>query len=159
MVLEQTHHCFKTIFFIKKLFLVNYMAILTKTQILQGIDNPQKIKIEALNGELWLRPLSSAEVNEVLQIEAEGMGTFNASNVRGQTSADGKMNLAKLQEKQNEAKYLAIHKSINNPKGDEWTLEEIQQLPADAITEIYDQVMKISGAEVTTADVKKFPEE
>lgn len=136
------------------------MAILTKSQILQGIDNPQKIMIESLGGEIWLRPLSSAEVNEILQIEAEGMGTFNASNIRGQTTTDGKMNLAKMQEKQNEARYLAIHKSINNDKNsDEWTIEELQQLPSDSITEIYDQVMKISGAEVTTGDVKQFPED
>lgn len=140
---------------------VNYpMSILTKSQILSGIDNPQKIKIETLNGELWLRPLSSAEVNEILNIEAQGMGTFSATSIRGQTSTDGKMNLAKMQEKQNEAKNIAIHKSINNPKNnDEWTIDEIQTLPADAVNEIYDHVMKISGAEVTTADVKQFPED
>ena len=136
------------------------MAILTKATILNGIDNPVKVEIEALQGEIWLRPLSSAEVNEVLNIEAEGLGTFNASNIRGQTSTDGKMNLAKMQEKQNEAHYIAIHKSINNDKNnDEWTIDELQQLPSDAIKEMYDQVMKISGAEVTTQDVKQFPED
>ena len=136
------------------------MAILNKSDILLGIDSPRKVKIETLNGELWLRPLSSAEVNEVLQIEAEGLGTFNASSNRGgQTKTDGKMNLAKMQEKQNEAKYVAIHKSINNDKGDEWTLEELKQLPLDAVNEIYDQVMKISGAEVSTADVERFPQD
>ena len=134
------------------------MAILNKSDILLGIDNPQKIEIETLNGEIWLRPLSSAEINEIMNIEAEGIGTFKASSIKGQTTTDGKMNLAKMQEKSNEAKYIAIHKSINNDKGDEWTLEELQQLPADAVNEIYDQVMRISGAEVTTADVKKFPE-
>ena len=135
------------------------MTILTKSQILSGIDNPQKIKIETLNGEIWLRPLSSAEVNEILNIEAQGMGTFSATSIRGQTSTDGKMNLAKMQEKQNEARAIAIHKSINNEKNnDEWTIDEIQKLPADAVIEIYDHVMKISGAEVTTADVKQFPE-
>ena len=92
------------------------MAILTKATILNGIDNPQKVKIETLKGEIWLRPLSSAEVNEVMNIEAQGMGTFNAAQIKGQTKADAKMNLAKMQEKQNEATYIAIHKSINNPK-------------------------------------------
>ena len=136
------------------------MTILTKAKILNGIDTPEKVKLETLDGEIWLRPLSSAEVNEVLNIEAQGMGTFNASNIRGQTQADGKMNLAKMQEKQNEAQYIAIHKSINNPKNsDEWSIDEIKQLPADAVKEIYDAVMKLSGAEVTTADVKKFPED
>jgi len=135
------------------------MTVLTKSDILSGIKKVQKIKIESLNGELWLRPLSSAEVNEILNIEAQGYGTFNASNNRGQTMADGKMNLAKLQEKQAEAKYMAIHKSINNDKGDEWTLEEIKEFKANAIDEIYDHIMEISGANVKEADVKKFPEE
>ena len=75
------------------------MTILTKADILQGIDTPKKIKITSLNGELWLRPLSSAEVNEILNIEAQGYGTFDASNNRGQTMANAKMNLAKMQEK------------------------------------------------------------
>jgi hypothetical protein len=135
------------------------MSILSKSEILQGIDNPQKIQITALNGELWLRPLSSAEVNEVQNIEAQGYGTFNATNRQNQTTTDGKMNLAKMQEKTAEAKYIAIHKSINNPKNkDPWEIDEIKQFKSDAINEIYDHVMKLSGVEITEADVKQFPE-
>ena len=135
------------------------MSILSKSEILQGIDNPQKIQIEALNGELWLRPLSSAEVNEVQNIEAQGYGTFNATNRQNQTTTDGKMNLAKMQEKTAEAKYIAIHKSINNPKNkDNWEIDEIKQFKSDAINEIYDHIMKLSGVEITEADVKQFPE-
>ena len=135
------------------------MSILTKSEILQGIDNPQKIKIETLNGELWLRPLSSAEVNEVQNIEAQGYGTFNATNRQNQTTTDGKMNLAKMQEKTAEAKYIAIHKSINNNKNnDEWSIDEIKQFKADTVNEIYDHIMEISGVEITEADVKQFPE-
>ena len=135
------------------------MSILSKSEILQGIDNPQKIQITALNGELWLRPLSSAEVNEVQNIEAQGYGTFNATNRQNQTTTDGKMNLAKMQEKTAEAKYIAIHKSINNPKNkDPWEIDEIKQFKSDAINEIYDHIMKLSGVEITEADVKQFPE-
>ena len=135
------------------------MSILSKSEILQGIDNPQKIQIKALNGELWLRPLSSAEVNEVQNIEAQGYGTFNATNRQNQTTTDGKMNLAKMQEKTAEAKYIAIHKSINNPKNkDNWEIDEIKQFKSDAINEIYDHIMKLSGVEITEADVKQFPE-
>ena len=136
------------------------MSILSKSEILQGINNPQKIQITALNGELWLRPLSSAEVNEVQNIEAQGYGTFNATNRQNQTTTDGKMNLAKMQEKTAEAKYIAIHKSINNPKNnDDWSIDEIKQFKTDAINEIYDHIMKLSGVEITEADVKQFPEE
>ena len=135
------------------------MSILSKSEILQGIDNPQKIQITALNGELWLRPLSSAEVNEVQHIEALGYGTFNATNRQNQTTTDGKMNLAKMQEKTAEAKYIAIHKSINNPKNnDDWSIDEIKQFKTDAINEIYDHIMNLSGVEITESDVKQFPE-
>ena len=73
------------------------MAVLSKSDILLGIDSPRKVEIKQLNGEIWLRPLSSAEVNEVLNIEAQGMGTFNASsNRKGQTSTDGKMNIGRF---------------------------------------------------------------
>ncbi len=135
------------------------MSLLNKANILQGVDSPRKVKIEALDGEIYPRPLSSAEVNEILHIEAEGYGTFNATSNRGQTMADGKLNLTKMQEKQAEAKYTAIHKSINNDKNtDEWSFDELQLLPSNAINEIYDQVMKLSGADVTERDVKNFPE-
>ena len=63
-----------------------------------------------------------------------------------------------MQEKSAEAKYLAIHKSINNPKNnDEWELQELKLLGKNAIDEIYNKVMEISGVEVTEGDVKRFP--
>jgi hypothetical protein len=136
------------------------MTVLTKSDILQGIKNPKKIKIEALNGELWLRPLSSSEVDEILNTEAQGYGTFNATSKRGKTMTDGKMNLPKLQEKQAEAKYLAIYKSINNQKNnDEWEIDEIKQFRNDAVNEIYDHVMELSGVDTTERDVKEFLED
>lgn len=135
------------------------MTVLTKQDILMGIKSLKKVEIEALGGEIWLRPLSSAEVNEVLNIEAQGYGTFNASNNRGQTMTDGKLNVAKMQEKQAEAKYNAIHKSINNKSNDEWSYEEIKELPNNAVDEIYKKIMDLSGVDVTEADVKQFPED
>ena len=135
------------------------MTVLTKSDILQGIDTPKKVKIDSLNGEIWLRPLSSAEVNEIMNIEAQGYGTFNATNNRGQTMADAKMNLSKLQEKQAEAKYIAIHKSINNPSNtDEWEIEELKQFSKQSIDEIYNKVMDLSGVDVTEGEIKQFPE-
>ena len=135
------------------------MTLLTKSDILQGINDPKKVEIKSLNGELWLRPLSSAEIDEITHIEAQGYGTFNASSRQKNTVAEGKMNLPKMQEKSNEAKYTAIHKSINNDKYDEeWTLTELKQFNKKAINEIYEKVMDLSGVEVTEGDVKQFPE-
>ena len=136
------------------------MTILKKSDILLGIDEPRQIRIESLGGELYLRPLSSAEVNKVVEIEAEGLGNFEASNLNRKTSATGKMNLKKMNEASAKAQYEAIYLSINNPKNeDEWTKEELQSLRKDAITELYEKIMEISGANTTEQDMKRFPED
>ena len=135
------------------------MAILKKSDILLGIDDPRPITIESLGGEVYLRPLSSSEVNEIVNIEAKGYGVFDAKT-RGKTAdASGKMNLAKLNDAEAEAKYQAIYLSINNPKGDEWTKEELYALHSDQIDELYENVMRISGAETSEEDVKRFLED
>jgi hypothetical protein len=136
------------------------MAILTKSSILQGINEIKKVEIKELNGEIWLRPLSSAEVNEVLNIEAEGYGNFEANTMNRNAQAKGKMNLAKMQKASNKSQYEAIYKSINNEKNpDEWTHEELYNLPRKAITEIYEKVMELSGVDATEVDAKNFPED
>ena len=136
------------------------MTILKKSDILLGIDEPRQTFIESLGGEIYLRPLSSAEVNKVVEIEAEGLGNFEASNLNRKTSATGKMNLKKMNEASAKAQYEAIYLSINNPKNeDEWTKEELKSLRKDAITELYEKIMEISGANTTEQDMKKFPED
>ena len=136
------------------------MTILKKSDILLGIDEPRQIFIESLGGEIYLRPLSSAEVNKVVEIEAEGLGNFEASNLNRKTSATGKMNLKKMNEASAKAQYEAIYLSINNPKNedDPWELEDVKKLPHNAIKEIYEKVFQMSGANNTEADVKDFLE-
>ena len=136
------------------------MALLKKSDILLGIDEPRKIEIVSLGGEIYLRPLSSAEMNKVIGIEAEGYGNFEATNTGSKDpKASAKMNLAKMNKKAAESKYEAVYLSINNPKNeDEWSLDEIHSLHQDQIEELYSNIMRISGAETTTNDVKKFPE-
>ncbi len=132
------------------------MAILKKSDILLGIDDPRKITIETLGGEIYLRPLSSNEVNEVVNIEAKGYGVFDAKTRGRNADATGKMNLTKVNDSIAEAKYHAIYLSINNPKNDEWSLEDLHMLHSDQIEELYENVMMLSGAETTEQDVEKF---
>ena len=134
------------------------MAVLKKSDILLGIDDPREVTIESLGGEIYLRPLSSSEINKVTSIEAEGFGSFEASNRNKKTEASGKMDLKKMNEATAKAQYEAIYLSINNPKNDEWSKDEIKALKTDAITELYDKIMEISGANTTEADIKRFPE-
>lgn len=135
------------------------MALLKKSDILLGIDDPRQVTINSLGGEIYLRPLSSSEINKITSIEAEGYGSFEANTRNRKTDASGKMNLKKMNEATAKAQYEAIRLSINNPKNEEWALEEIQSLHKDAITELYDNIMEISGVNTTEADMKKFPED
>ena len=135
------------------------MALLKKSDILLGIDDPRKVTIESLGGEIYLRPLSSNEITRITTIEAEGYGNFEASNRNRKTEASGKMNLAKMNEATAKAQYEAIYRAINNPKNDEWELEDLHLLHKDAIDELYNKVMEISGANTNESDVKNFPED
>ena len=139
------------------------MAILTKSDILKGINNVQKVKIESLGGEIYLRPLSSVELDEINYIEAEGMGLIEQSSrgtaIRNSTQTS-KMNVLKLTKASNRAKYEMIKLSLDNPKNTEaWEIEDIQMLPKDAVEELHKKVQEISYVEITEVDVKQFPED
>ena len=139
------------------------MAILTKSDILRGIQNIQKVRIESLNGEIYLRPLSSAELDEINYMEAEGMGIIEQSNKGASlqnASQSSKMNVLKLTKATDNAKYELIRLSINNEKNSEvWELEDIKQLPRDAVKELQEKIKEISKWDVTDADVKQFLED
>lgn len=144
------------------------MAILKKSDILQGIDKPRKINIETLGGELWLRPLSSSEITEIVNIEAEGYGKWESTTSqkgrrfeKGESLTKGSMDLAKLNSAEARSKHECIYKSLDNPKNEEdpWELEDIRRLHQNIVNEIYDKVMDISGANTTEKEIQNFPED
>ena len=56
------------------------MVVVKKSDILKGVKKIEKVKIDALSGdEMYLRPLSQAEINEVDEIEAKAMGIFETN--------------------------------------------------------------------------------
>lgn len=137
------------------------MATLTKSSILKGINKIESVTIDSLDGELWLRPLSSAELDEINCIEAEGLGNIE-QNMKGQrinkATQTTKLNVLKVTQASNKAKYELIRLSLDNPKNtEEWSIEEIQQLPINVTDEIEQKVREISGVDVTKRDVKNFP--
>ena len=146
------------------------MAIIKKADVLHGILDPKKIEIKSLGGELWLRPLSSAEVDEINQIEAEGYGNYETNSKNqtrgknlsvGETISKGKINVLKMQKATTKAKYTAIVKSLDNSRNedDPWTLEDIKALKQDQVDEIHEKVQEISGMNVTEQDVDDFPQD
>lgn len=135
--------------------------VLRKEDILGGINNIQKCNIESLGGEIYLKPLSESQLNELDLIEAKAMGVYESSQ-RGRSDAlnKGKINLAKATEASNEAKIAKIKLSINNEKNpDTWTEEDIGLLPRNAVEELIENINEISGINTTTREVEKFPED
>lgn len=133
------------------------MAILTKDAILKGINDVQKYEIQSLGGEIYLRPLSQGEWDELAQIESKAMGFFEtneSSQRRGKRpsastmTSSGKIDLAKTTSARQESMRLALAMSLNNSKNnDEWTEEDVKNLKSDAFNEIYNKIREISGIE------------
>lgn len=134
--------------------------VLRKEDILGGINNIQKVTIESLGGELWLRPLSEAELSQIDLIEAKAMGVYESSQRgTGEAVNKGKINLAKATEATEEARLAKIALSINNEKNpDKWSEEEIGSLSRDAVEELISKIDEISGVKTAARDVDKFPE-
>lgn len=134
--------------------------VLRKEDILGGINNIQKVTIESLGGELWLRPLSEAELSQIDLIEAKAMGVYESSQRgTGEALNKGKINLAKATEATEEARLAKISLSINNEKNpDKWSEEEIGSLSRDAVEELISKIDEISGVKTAARDVDKFPE-
>lgn len=148
--------------------------VIRKEQILQGINDPQLVYIEALGDEIPLRPLSKKEINEVDKIEAKAYGEFQTNEtanrngmrqVKGgldsEISTKGIVNLEKITSATFEGKTHALYLSMNNghPEADQWSKKDIQQLPNRAFEEIFVHIQKISGIEVEGEEIDNFPED
>lgn len=146
------------------------MALLKKSQILQGINDPKKIHIKSLDGELWMRPLSSAELDECDNIETKALGVYETNNkskvhgrnlTNGESLQKGKVNLEKMNIAQQEATYARIEKSLDTPKNedDPWTVDDLKKLKRYQIEELEEKVFELSGADITEKEIKDFPED
>lgn len=146
------------------------MAVLKRADILKGVNKIEKVTIKALDGELFLRALSSAEIDEITDIEAKGFGEYETNNKtlshRGkvkneESNSKAKINVSKVNKKSNEAVYTMIHKSLSNKeyKNDPFTYDDITKLSKDAINELKDKIREISGWTTTDEDVENFLED
>ena len=149
--------------------------IIRISDIIEGTSKEEKYMIKSLNGEVWLRPLSQAEINEISEIEAAAIGTFEtneksnnsrnrAKNIRSQLESKGKLSVLKTTQAQNQAKIKAVAYSLDNSKyAEEKELineEELLKAPSNVIEEIYEKVQEISGLNNTEleSDVEEFPQ-
>lgn len=147
--------------------------VIKKEDLLSGKNRIQKIKIEALDDELYLRPLTRAEFSECEAIENRALGdyvTSEQSKRRGRRqkpkssiNTEGKVNIEKVSKATYESEkhmiYLSINNEENNKHGLKFTEDEIGQFDTPVFVEIAAHVKEISGLDVTEEEVKNFPED
>ena len=150
--------------------------IIRISDIIDGTNKEEKYMIESLEGEVWLRPLSQKEINEISEIEAAAIGTFETNeksnnrsarsrNIKSQLESKGKLSVLKTTQAQNQAKIKAVAYSLNNSKYDEEkeniTEEKLLEAPSNVIEEMYSKVQEISGLNNNNleSDVEEFPQD
>ena len=144
---------------------------LNKEQLLQTAKDSKEVEIEGIEGKVKIRPLRDHENGEIQSLV---MDSFNFSGNLGQDKIsklkDAKdkkqqqkvlndlgidVDLKKLNKLDQKSNYLACKYGLS--VDEEWTLEEVGQLPTGAPKKIADAVFEYTGVdEKTMADVESF---
>ena len=142
--------------------------VLTKSQILNGINETKERYIKSKNDTVALRPLSNGEWNKIEEIQNEAIGEYTTTEKakrasrRQRVEAQGKINVKETSKAEAKAKIEAVFLSLDNDvyKDDKFTREDVKNMGRDVFNEIYEQVRIISGLEDDIEkDVKDFPED
>lgn len=146
--------------------------VLTKSQILNGINETKERYIKSKDDTVALRPLSNGEWNKIEEIQNEAIGEYTTTEkakqasrrqrVQSQMEAQGKINVKETSKAEAKAKIEAVFLSLDNDvyKDDKFTREDVKNMGRDVFNEIYEQVRIISGLEDDIEkDVKDFPED
>ena len=135
------------------------MGLLTKDRILKGIEKIETVYIESLEGEVKIRPLTSAEWQEIVVEEQKGIGQvkLNVGSLR-QTDGTMSIDLAKQTVASFKAKVKAVAIAMS-VDGEEWTEEEVRQLLPGVVDEIFEAVRDISGITIEERELDNFRKE
>ena len=126
--------------------------LLTKAQILEGMNRRETIYVESLGGHVVIRPLSSGEWAAVQAAQLAGF----TQTVRPETKKGKKgekdesnpdmelaMDLGRIITNEYESQVLAVfHGMVSEEK---WTLEQVRNIPHQALEEIATEVFEITG--------------
>lgn len=133
--------------------------ILTKNALLKGKNDIKSYRIESANGEVYLRPLTQAEVLTYQSMTAEGLGSFNADNTRHGLQTKGKIDIKKTTLANGEAQAYAVALSLSC-KEEKYTPEEVGLFEAKVFDEIFKIVAEISGIDLDAEkEVENFLKE
>ena len=152
------------------------MALTKKDILSTARDVEESNPIEALGGEtVKIRRLRDSEFNEIQRETLKGINFNNStlssndfSKMKGLSKEEEKRFLQKmgvdidieeLTKREQNANYLACAYGLSC-EGEEWTVEEIGDLPKGAPKEIADEVFRITKVDLLDSDeVENFCEE
>lgn len=144
------------------------------SDIISGTKKVEQYTIKSLDGDVYLRPLSQAEINEISEIEAAAIGTFETNeksnnrssrsrNIKSQLESKGKLSVLKTTQAQNQAKIKAVAYSLDNSEYEDEKFDEetLLKAPSAVIEEIYGYVQELSGLnnQNLDKDVEEFPQD
>lgn len=129
---------------------------LTKAQILQGRNYTEEVHVDALDGEVLVRVLTSGEVEQIKAVPARGMSLsfedLDAAQAEG-AQADARLNMDMEQMflSQSEARFMTVAWGLSTPGDEAWTVEDARSLGSEAVEQIAKEVWRISN--VSEADL------
>lgn len=143
--------------------------VLTKKEILGGIESTSNVYIHSLEGEVTIRPLSSLEWEQVQEIESKAFGKIKTGNLKVDPRANKKamenqvmqgmnvdMDLAKMNKAEYDAKALAVSIGLSVKGGETWTKEDVHKLKVVTVNELYNEILFLSGIPQDAGDAKKI---
>ncbi len=124
----------------------------TKADILQGTKRKERIYVEALDGEVTIRPLNSGEFQQVEILKTVAGLTVKGKPQDRDFEAEGlEINLEQMQMNDFEGDCLAVSLGLVDEK---WTTDEVKQMPVGAVKEIAQAIYDLGG--VTPAGAEKI---
>ncbi len=130
---------------------------LTKAELLQGSTARRTTFIEALDGEVEIRPLTDGEFHDIqqkfveavsfkLDITPEDLEAESGPNkAKLAKSLNTEINVAQFAQADYETSLMAAAAGLSM-NGVEWSIAEVAQLPPGAPEQISDEVYDLSGA-------------
>lgn len=142
---------------------------LTKNDILKSVKDSKEVEIESLDGKVLIRPLSDGEYSEIQDKIFGGVKATKSINPEKIAKIKDKddpkqqtkmlkdlgidIDIAKMQKLEKESTYLACKYGLS--VDEEWTVEDVGQLPPGVPKEIAEAIYKYTGVDKLD-EVEKF---
>lgn len=143
--------------------------VLSKSDILLGVNNYEEYELESVDGSICLRPLTIGELHTIQEMKDKALGDYIANQrgasrkrIKESLEAQAKINVGKQTIASNKADVKTVLCGLDNKGNPEkFTEEDIKHMQENIFEEILSKVKEISHMEDDEAedDVEDFPEE